>query len=385
MAAARAALGMLRRGRERRSRREGGHRAVDTVRRCCARWQRWCSPRAVPGLWWRGEPLCATCAWTVRPAPPPPAAPASTACWSRSPTRASCVSSWRGRKYRRRHAALAWLADAMVVRARRDPRRGRRRDLGADHRRPPPGGVVSTRPSCSPSRSTGRARFRRGRCSAASVPAIRRAGRGRERIAAPDVRRSGRRRLGRRRRVAARRRRRHHGATLTAAADGAARRRARRGGGTRRGPPALSRAAATLAAGRPHGFDHRPAGAAARRDRRRHLRAPGRRRRRVARRLDRRPEQFERPARACRDRDDGGTRSAGTARRREDDAGDRRAGSQRDGRSGGRRRQPPEAGQVGAARVRTSGASRSSSPRSATLGWPTRSSARSPSISPATS
>src|SRR6478752_5059626 len=72
-------------------------------------------PAVCPGCGGRGEPLCATCARTVLPAPalaPPMGLDRLVVPFAYSGVVRELVAR---AKYRRRHAALAWLADAMVV------------------------------------------------------------------------------------------------------------------------------------------------------------------------------------------------------------------------------------------------------------------------------
>jgi predicted amidophosphoribosyltransferase len=71
-------------------------------------------PAVCPGCGGRGEPLCAACARTVRPAPAL-ASPVGLDGLVVPFAYAGVVRELVARaKYRRRHAALAWLADAMV-------------------------------------------------------------------------------------------------------------------------------------------------------------------------------------------------------------------------------------------------------------------------------
>ena len=72
-------------------------------------------PAVCPGCGGRGEPLCAACAPTVRAAPalaPPAGLDGLVVPFAYSGAVRELVAR---AKYRRRHAALAWLADAMVA------------------------------------------------------------------------------------------------------------------------------------------------------------------------------------------------------------------------------------------------------------------------------
>jgi ComF family protein len=71
-------------------------------------------PAACPGCGARGEPLCAACARTVRPAPdapPPVGLDALVVPFAYTGVVREVIAR---AKYRQRHAALAWLADAMT-------------------------------------------------------------------------------------------------------------------------------------------------------------------------------------------------------------------------------------------------------------------------------
>ena len=71
-------------------------------------------PAVCPGCGGRGEPLCAACAPTVRPAPalaPPAGLDGLVVPFAYSGVVRELVAR---AKYRRRHAAVAWLAGAMV-------------------------------------------------------------------------------------------------------------------------------------------------------------------------------------------------------------------------------------------------------------------------------
>jgi ComF family protein len=72
-------------------------------------------PAVCPGCGGRGEPLCAACARTIRPAPtvPPPAGlDALYVPFAYTGVVRELIAR---AKYRRRHAALAWLGAAMVT------------------------------------------------------------------------------------------------------------------------------------------------------------------------------------------------------------------------------------------------------------------------------
>ena len=129
-------------------------------------------PAVCPGCGGRGEPVCAACARDD------PAArrccrhrSGSTRCTCRSRTPAWCASSWPVAKYRRRHAALAWLAArddrASSAPSRSTSSRGRRR------RRPGAGRAASTRPRCSRPPSPARSAARAVACCAGSATTTR--------------------------------------------------------------------------------------------------------------------------------------------------------------------------------------------------------------------
>jgi ComF family protein len=72
-------------------------------------------PAVCPGCGGRGEPLCPACARTVRRAPPPPPVAGIDALVVPFAYTGVVRELVARAKYRHRHAALAWLADAMTA------------------------------------------------------------------------------------------------------------------------------------------------------------------------------------------------------------------------------------------------------------------------------